>query len=530
MGIVWLASDEFLHRDVAIKEIQPRGREIRDTDPEVRRALREARAAAKLSEHPGIVTVHDVVTDDRGLPWIVMALLNGRSLHAVLHDDGRMSVDQAAKIGIQVLRALDYAHKAGVLHRDVKPGNVMLVEDKVVLTDFGIAVMDGASVLTATGQLPGAPEYVAPERILGEESLPAADLWSVGIMLYTMVVGRTPFHRKDVQATLGAALTRAPDPDPVVGRLAPVIDGLLRKKPGERMTAGQAIDKLTEIAAVPGDVPAGVRVRLEYPTMQDNPAGAVTVVDETVPNTRLDPPAFTPPRPQQQVPLVTYDSPTLDPAPPHWPSQPVKPPPNRRPLILVGIFLLVAAVVAAVIIAIRAGGDDNSGSPSTTQPTTTTSISQAPLTPHPEPLGFEIAVPADWQRTSSTEGALSSVSWQGKPVSPKVGALTVRVVRDTTAAGTPAGDYLTAEHQTQSANRDDYKKIALSGDGSAANLEYTFRDGQTHYRVQERALASGNVYTLTFTLFASDAKTLGDQWQDTRPLITEIRDSFRLTS
>jgi serine/threonine protein kinase len=172
MGIVWLASDEYLHRDVAIKEIQLRGREIRDSDPEVRRALREARAAAKLSGHDGIITVHDVVTDDRGLPWIVMELLNGRSLHTVLHNDGPLPVDKAARIGIQVLEALDYAHQAGVLHRDVKPGNVMLVKDKVddktVLTDFGIAVIDGASVLTATGQLPGAPEYVAPERILGE--------------------------------------------------------------------------------------------------------------------------------------------------------------------------------------------------------------------------------------------------------------------------------------------------------------------------------------------------------------------------
>lgn len=524
MGIVWLASDEYLHRDVAIKEIQPRGREIRDSDPEVRRALREARAAAKLSEHPGIITVHDVATDEHGLPWIVMQLLNGRSLGVALDADGTMAVDKAARIGIQVLRALDYAHNAGVLHRDVKPGNVMLVGergDQVVLTDFGIAVIDGASVLTATGQLPGAPEYIAPERIIGEEALPAADVWSVGIMLYKMVVGQTPFHRGDVQATLSAALTREPDPDPKVGRLAPVIKGLLSKKPAERMTAGQAVDRLTEIAALPGEAPAGVRVRLEYSTREENPAGEVTVVDETVPNTRIDPPPFTP-LPSPAMP-VAPDAPTLDPMSP-------RPRSRRGPLIAGGAVAAVAVVVAAVVL-VDTG--DTAGSP-TTQQSTTTTVPDVPLRNYGEALGFEIDIPLDWRREASTDGPLSYVIWKGEQTDPKVGALEVQVLRDTTRSGVPAMTYLTDQDRTKKANREnaDYKRLALSDNRSSADLEYTYRaaTGNTHYHVQTRAFAPDDVYTLTFSLFANDTRTLAEQWRAAEPLIDEIRAGFRLTS
>ncbi|HEX6358162.1 serine/threonine-protein kinase [Actinophytocola sp.] len=531
MGVVWLASDEFLHRDVAIKEIQPRGREIHDTDPEVRRALREARAAAKLSEHPGIITVHDVVTDERGLPWIVMQLLNGHSLNVVLDDEGPMPVDRAARIGILVLRALDYAHNAGVLHRDVKPANVMLVGDeddgdKVVLTDFGIAVIDGASVLTATGQLPGAPEYISPERILGEEALPAADLWSVGIMLYGMVVGRTPFHRADIQATLGAALTREPDPDPSVGRLAPVIEGLLRKKPAERMTARQAIDKLSEIAVVPASTPTGVRVRLEYPTLTDNAAGATTVVDATRPNTRTALPPFAPP-PPPQVSHVAPDAPTLDTVPP-------RPTRSKRSLLIVGgaLVAVVAVVVTAVLLL---QGRDGEQDPSASGSTTVETTPNPPLTEHDENLGFTIGIPEGWTRDSSVDAEISEVSWQAEQVDPTVGALEVRVRRDTTKPGVGADAYLADVARAQETNRDilDYKPVrTVVGDAASADLEYTYQAaaGVQHYHVWVRAIAAGDVhYTLTFQLYANDAGTTREQWEAAQPLVAEIRNSFRVT-
>lgn len=536
MGIVWLASDEYLHRDVAIKEIQLRGREIRDSDPEVRRALREARAAAKLSGHDGIITVHDVVTDDRGLPWIVMELLHGRSLHTVLHEDGPLPVDKAARIGIQVLAALDYAHQAGVLHRDVKPGNVMLVRDngsdksgdkgeyKTVLTDFGIAVIDGASVLTATGQLPGAPEYVAPERILGEESQPAADLWSVGIMLYMMVVGRTPFHRADLQATLGAALAREPDPDPAVGRLAPVIAGLLRKKPGERWTAAQAIAKLSEIAAVPGRIPAGVRVRFEYPTTPDQAEGQVTVADATVPSTMLGVPAFSP---APQRPRVAPDSPTV---PPNWSvPPPPRSPARRNVLVAAGVVLVVAAVVAGVL---WTSGPDDDGGAGAAPPETTTTVPDVPLTQRTEDLGFVISVPDGWQRDASAGSDISDVAWQAAATDPKVGALEVRVRRDRTAGGATAEAYLTDVKESESAGQDrtGFDAELRPGDGSFADLEYTYRSGRSYYRAQTRAYASDSgVYTLRFLLWATDEETLRAEWRARTPLMDKISKSLQLT-
>jgi tRNA A-37 threonylcarbamoyl transferase component Bud32 len=522
MGIVWCAHDEYLDREVAIKEIvPPRGRVVRDDDPEVRRALREARAAAKLSKHPRVITVHDVVTDGGGLPLIVMELLHGRSLSETLEADGPMPVDRAARIGIQVLEALDYAHTNGVLHRDVKPGNVMLVDDQVVLTDFGIALIDGDSVLTATGQLPGVPEYISPERIRGDEAAPASDLWSVGIMLYGMVVGRTPFSRGDVQATLGAVLSWEPNPDPKVGRLGPVIDGLLRKKPAERMSAKNAIERLTEIAALPASAPPGTRVRLEYPTRVVNPAAELTVAHGTVPNTRTGVPPFLP---QPTPGRVAPDAPTL---PPTWPAKPRS---NRVPLIVVGA--MAAAVAVAVVVAnLPPGGQGTGPSTTTLAAATTSGASDVELKPYKERLGFEIGIPPDWQRSSSIDGALSSVSWGGKPTDPKVGALKVEVQRNTVKPVVPALDLLTADEKAQRTRpqNSDYKKLGLSGNASSAVFECTYRTGGVHFRARTKAMAaSGGLYKLTFSLYASDPGTLAEQWAAAEPLIAGIHDSFRL--
>ncbi|GAB2975078.1 hypothetical protein GCM10027184_26060 [Saccharothrix stipae] len=521
MGIVWRAYDEYLDREVAIKEIvPPRGRVIREDDPEVRRALREARAAAKLSKHPRVITVHDVVTDG-GLPLIVMELLQGRSLSDVLAADGPMAVDRAARIGIQILEALDYAHGNGVLHRDVKPGNVMLVDDQVVLTDFGIALIDGDSVLTATGQLPGVPEYISPERIRGDEALPAADLWSVGIMLYGMVVGRTPFSRGDVQATLGAVLSWEPAPDPKVGRLAPVIDGLLRKKPAERMTARNAIDKLTEIAALPSSAPPGTRVRLEYPTRVVNPAGEETVAHGTVPNTRTSVPPFLPEPPPKRV---APDAPTLPPASPPKPRL-------TGGLIAIGTAVVAVAVVVAVILANLPPGGQGTALPTTTQSASTTAgTADFTLKTYQERLGFEIGIPADWPRSSSVDSALSSVTWVGRRTDPQVGTLKVEVQRNTSKPGASAIDSLKAEEKAQRTRQQnlDYREIDLSGNASSADFECIYRTGTVHYRTRTRAVASGALYKLTFSLYASDPATLEREWAAAEPLITAIRDSFRL--
>jgi hypothetical protein len=260
MGAVWHAHDTLLGRDVAIKEIwlPNAGNEPVDpADPLIRRALREAQAAARL-RHPGIVTVHDVVID-AGRPWIVMELINGRSLAEAIREHGLLTEQRTAEIGLQVLDALRAAHHEGIAHRDVKPANILLdAADRVVLTDFGIAAIDDATALTATGQMVGSPAYLAPERINGQPATVAADLWALGVTLYTAVTGRSPFQREDTQATFAAILTSRPTPPAHAGRLWPVIKSLLIKDPARRLNTEQALKLLANVANLRGTPkPAG---------------------------------------------------------------------------------------------------------------------------------------------------------------------------------------------------------------------------------------------------------------------------------
>lgn len=250
MGAVWHAHDILLGRDVAIKEIwfpSAGSGPVDPADPLVRRALREAQAAARL-RHPGIVTVHDVVIDE-GRPWIVMELIDGRSLAEAIREHGLLTEQRTAEIGLYILDALRTAHREGIVHRDVKPANILIDDaDRVVLTDFGIAAIDDATALTATGQTVGSPAYLAPERINGRPATAAADLWALGVTLYTAVTGRSPFQREDTQATIAAVLTSRPAPPAHAGRLWPVIKGLLVKDPARRLAAENAIQLLANVA------------------------------------------------------------------------------------------------------------------------------------------------------------------------------------------------------------------------------------------------------------------------------------------
>ncbi|MDP9795253.1 tRNA A-37 threonylcarbamoyl transferase component Bud32 [Catenuloplanes nepalensis] len=248
MGRVWLAHDERLDRDVAIKEIVlPPGSE-EDAAVARRRTLREARAAARLNHH-GVVGVYDVFEAD-GKPWIVMEHVPSRSLKEIVQEDGPLDDRQAAVIGLEILEALRAAHKAGVQHRDVKPANVLIADDgRVVLTDFGIATIEGDGLITSSGQqLHASLDYMAPERAQEGEATEAADLWSLGATLYDAVEGRAPFHRASAVGTLTAIAADPPDPMERAGALAPVIDGLLKKNPGERLTSADA-GRLLQAAA-----------------------------------------------------------------------------------------------------------------------------------------------------------------------------------------------------------------------------------------------------------------------------------------
>ncbi|MFJ5103384.1 serine/threonine-protein kinase [Streptomyces sp. NPDC088554] len=246
MGRVWRAHDEVLHRTVAIKELTA-GRYVSEADRAVlhRRTQKEARAAARIT-HPAVVTVHDVLDHD-GRPWIVMQYVDGPSLADVVKQ-GEVDFREAARIGLAVLGALGAAHAAGVLHRDVKPGNVLLAGDgRVLLTDFGIAAIEGDSTITRTGELVGSIDYLAPERVRGNDPGPASDLWSLGATLYAAVQGVSPFRRTSPLSTMQAIVGDEPVHPDRAGPLASVIAALLRKNPNARPTVAEGERMLREV-------------------------------------------------------------------------------------------------------------------------------------------------------------------------------------------------------------------------------------------------------------------------------------------
>ncbi|WP_245855098.1 serine/threonine-protein kinase, partial [Micromonospora wenchangensis] len=267
MGRVWLARDEVLHREVAVKEVVPPAWLADDERDEVRlRTLREARTAARLN-HPNVVRVYDVVQVEER-PWIVMEYVLSRSLQTVLDTTGPVDPVRAAEIGLALLSALRAAHSAGVLHRDVKPQNVLVADDgRVMLTDFGLATFDGGDgLMTRPGMVLGSPQFVAPERAADGVSSVEADLWSLGATLHAAVEGRSPYARSTAMATLAALATSPPDPAPHAGPLRPVLDGLLIRDPRHRIRHDEAARRLEEVTrATPRPEPPTVVLPVPRP-------------------------------------------------------------------------------------------------------------------------------------------------------------------------------------------------------------------------------------------------------------------------
>ena len=378
MGTVWRARDEVLHREVALKEVRPPDPAL--TGPEAaatlrERVLREARALARLS-HPHVVTIHQIV--DAGPdthPWIVMELVPGESLADRLQR-GPLLPQEAAALGRQILAALRSAHAAGIHHRDVKPANILLRTDpgvpgppSAVLTDFGIAALQGSTALTATGDLIGSPEYIAPERVRGRDDHPASDLWSLGLVLYVAVEGHSPLRRATMLATLAAVLDE-PVPPPVrSGPLAAVLGALLVRDPEARPDAATLDRLLTEAAS--GSAPSWAEPTVSGP--------------RPVPATPVAPPPPAPPTPPPGAPAPGTQAPAPYRPPLPTPTTAVTRPRRRRGALVAGAAALVAVAVTATVLVLNPWKSDDQAAPSPSPSPTAPQAPDGEKDPKPSP-------------------------------------------------------------------------------------------------------------------------------------------------
>jgi serine/threonine protein kinase len=434
MGAVWRARDELLNRDVAVKEIVwPAQMTADEREVARQRAVREARLAARL-RHPNVVGVYDIVEED-DQPSIVMELVPFRSLRDAVLGDGPMSPAQAARIGLSVLAALRAVHDAGVVHRDVKPANILLgPQGRVVLTDFGIAKAADSPALTTSGVLLGSPSYLAPERARGGPAGAAADLWALGASLYAAVEGHPPFERDGALASLAAVVADEPATPFHAGPLRPVIEGLLRKDPDSRLDMAETERMLRRIVAK-DDLERAATPRYDRaaPRTAVSPADAA----EDGPTGNAGPPArddvtpdvaVPPERPALSRAEAGHHHPPAGPAPLPAPRQAERRAPqgaSRRPRPGLAALAAVAAIaVIATGIALISGhpashpaasGASRSAPGTTSAPARSSAPAVAPSRPPATPgsgesgtlpagyyrftnsTGFSIGVPRGWQ-------------------------------------------------------------------------------------------------------------------------------------
>jgi serine/threonine protein kinase len=585
MGIVWQARDEVLGREVAVKEVLLPPELPEDERAVMReRTLREARSAARLS-HPNVVTVYDVVEED-GRPWIVMELVRSRTLAQAIRDDGVLPWREVAGIGVQVLAALQAAHAAGVLHRDVKPSNVLLAEDgRVVLTDFGIASLEGETTLTRTGMLVGSPAFIAPERVRARGAGPESDLWSLGATLYTAVEGRPPHDRGGALPTLTAAVTEAPDPAPSAGPLWPAIDGLLRKEPAERIDARETGRLLRQALDTAGQQPAvapaagstispdsGQRTSvLPVPPQIDTeppsagtpsvgaapaPAAGTPLAGASYPVAGTPLAAASPPA--AGTPLAGASPAAADGPPPGAPSAvPDAGPPVRRvTLAVLACLVVVGAVVGWVLRPTdndpgnqspQAGGSSSTAPPSTrsspsatrsspsattSKPATATSKPPATTSGPPPTAPPATGVPAGFRRhTDSTGFSLVvpegwTVGRDGQQVSFREPGGSRRLLIDQTDQ--PKADPVADWRQQEQVRRDgyaDYRRIRIEAVDyfvKAADWEFTYAAGSGRQHVLIRGVVTSD--DQAYGIYWSTPES---QWPTSRAVLRTITDSFR---
>ncbi|WP_435820606.1 serine/threonine-protein kinase [Micromonospora purpureochromogenes] len=571
MGRVWLARDEMLHRDVAVKEVVPPNWLDEAERDELRlRTLREARTAARLN-HPNVVRLYDVV-HDRDSPWIVMEYVPSRSVQQLLTTDGPLEPGRVAAIGLAVLAALRAAHAAGVLHRDVKPHNVLVADDgRVMLTDFGLATFDGGDgLMTGPGLVLGSPQFVAPERAREGVSDPRTDLWSLGATLYAAVEGQSPYARPTAMATLSALATEPPDPVRRAGPLRPVLEGLLQRDPWRRLTAVEA-ERLLRAALAAGLPLAGRR-----PEAIDRPAAHDT--RPATPDARTCPggvPAAALPASSQPGRPAAGDAPTPNAPPPTdapagdggertagppapgdavvpWAAAvpaPVVPRrrggARRRRPGLVGVAvastLLVGAGIAA---ALRGGGDRASPSPgggggaTTVRPVAFPCGTPAPANATPVPsvppptgepalvagwtwyedaTGFRIAAPARWLRFTDGTVTCFREPGGGRVLSVAAGVAPA----DPVAHWRAEERRLTGDGALPGYRRVDISRLDMFRGGALWECSWLNAAGvQVHTARLMVAVAAGRAYTVSWLTEEFD-------WQVNATYFLMIRQSFR---
>jgi serine/threonine protein kinase len=389
MGIVWQAHDERLHRTVAVKQLLlAPGLSAEQAEEARLRSMREGRIAARLS-HVNAITVFDVA-EHAGEPWLIMEYLPSKSLATVIHERGPLPPAEVARIGVQVATALVAAHAAGIVHRDVKPANVLLGDDGIVkITDFGISRATGDVTVTATGMLAGTPAYLAPEVAKGQKPTPAADVYSLGSTLYTAVEGHSPFDQGDnTLAVLYAVAAGKIDPPQQAGPLTPLLMRLLRADPAQRPTMTEAKEALAAIAAgrsAPAAAPFDAAQAAGAAAALAAAGPPVTVPGRGPQMTRLNPNPFTEPEPSP--PAGTVRRP---PGPPAPAGQPAGPPPsasrstagkrNVRTIVVTVLAVVAAALVGILVANLLSDNRRNPQSSQASQPNTQ-QTQQAPSSP-----------------------------------------------------------------------------------------------------------------------------------------------------
>ncbi|MEU1270615.1 serine/threonine-protein kinase [Streptomyces sp. NPDC005799] len=537
MGRVWRAHDEVLHRAVAIKELTA-ALYVSEGDRErlLARTRAEARAAARIN-HSAVVTVHDVLEHD-GRPWIVMELVEGYSLADAVKERGRVEPAEAARIGLWVLRALRAAHSAGVLHRDVKPGNVLIGHDgRVLLTDFGIAQIEGDTTITRTGEVVGSVDYLAPERVRGHDPGPASDLWALGATLYTAVEGRSPFRRTSPLSTMQAVVEEEATQPQYAGPLGPVMAALLHKDPAVRPGAAEAEQMLAEAAegrrsnAAQAYVPTQ-HVGNHYGTQAGTGTGPYNT--GTGPQTGSATPYPPMAGPAAVGPVV--GGPTRrSPAP--------AAPPKRGRLRTFVLAVVVAAIVGGgTAVALQQFGTSSSGGSPSASSTPGASASATPgqgggqgTVPagwerRRDPVGFSISLPKGWKRSVSIDqDGLRQVDY-----SPDKGKHLVRVAVDTAPDFSTSYEHMSDLDKRVSQRLRDYKRLSLKEelfrDQPGVRWEYTWnalaKDPPHYFPGPYRAIDVAYMES-DGTEYAIYAASPADDWSTTEKQFDSILRGFQ---